>query len=80
LDDDGVDLPLLGRVSVRELGLPLFTIALGLLDGFNPCAMWVLLLLLSFLVNLRSRRRMLWVGGTFVFSVEPCTSPLWPPG
>jgi len=27
----------------------------GLLDGFNPCAMWVLLFLLSLLVHLRDR-------------------------
>jgi hypothetical protein len=61
-----VELPLLGEVRVDELGLPLFTIAVGLLDGFNPCAMWVLLFLLSLLVNLRSRRKMALVGGTFV--------------
>ena len=47
-----VELPLVGRIDVRDLGLPLFTIALGLLDGFNPCAMWVLLFLLSLLVHL----------------------------
>jgi hypothetical protein len=38
----------------------------GLVDGFNPCAMWVLLFLLSILVNLRSRARILLVAGTFV--------------
>ena len=38
----------------------------GLLDGFNPCAMWVLLFLLSLLAHLKSRRRMLLVGGVFV--------------
>jgi hypothetical protein len=46
--------------------MPLFTLAIGLVDGFNPCAMWVLLLLLSILVNLRSRWRILAVAGTFV--------------
>jgi hypothetical protein len=44
----------------------LFTLALGLLDGFNPCAMWVLLFLLSLLVRLRDRRRMALIAGTFV--------------
>jgi len=63
---DAVDLPLLGRVRARELGLPLFTVAVGLVDGFNPCAMWVLLFLLSLLVHLGSRARMLAVGGAFV--------------
>lgn len=61
-----VTVPLLGQLNVRELGLPVFTIVLGLLDGFNPCAMWVLLFLLSMLVNLRDRRKMFLIGGVFV--------------
>jgi hypothetical protein len=59
---------LFGSLSANELGLPLFTLALGLLDGFNPCAMWVLLFLLSLLVHLRDRRRMALVAGTFVLA------------
>jgi glutaredoxin len=64
--DDTVAVPLLGRVSATTLGLPLFTIVLGLLDGFNPCAMWMLLFLLSLLVNLKDRTKMFVIGGTFV--------------
>lgn len=63
---DRVDSALFGTLSASELGLPLFTLALGLLDGFNPCAMWVLLFLLSLLVRLNDRRRMGMVAGTFV--------------
>lgn len=55
-----------GTLSAERLGLPLFTLALGLIDGFNPCAMWVLLFLLSVLVRLEDRRRMALVAGTFV--------------
>ena len=65
-DLDTVKLPLFGVVHVRELGLPLFSIVLGLIDGFNPCAMWVLLFLLSLLVNLGSRRKMALIGGSFL--------------
>lgn len=61
-----VDSTLFGRLSVSKVGLPLFTLALGLLDGFNPCAMWVLLFLLSLLVRLHDRRRMALIAGTFV--------------
>lgn len=64
--DTAVDVGWLGRVRLDDLGLPLFTIVLGLVDGFNPCATWVLLFLLSILVNLRDRRRMVLVAGTFV--------------
>lgn len=55
-----------GELRVRDLGLPLFTIVIGLLDGFNPCAMWVLLFLLSLLINLQDRRKMALIAGTFV--------------
>jgi glutaredoxin/uncharacterized membrane protein YjjB (DUF3815 family) len=55
-----------GTLSPSRLGLPLFTLALGLLDGFNPCAMWVLLFLLSLLVRLQNRARMALIAGTFV--------------
>jgi glutaredoxin len=61
-----VDTRLFGRLSVDHLGLPAFSLALGLLDGFNPCAMWVLLFLLSLLVNLHDRRAMALIAGTFV--------------
>lgn len=63
---DSVESPLFGKLSVSELGMPLFTLAIGLLDGFNPCAMWVLLFLLSFLVHLHDRKRMAVIAGTFV--------------
>ncbi len=63
---DGIEVPWIGRLTVRDLGLPLFTVAIGLLDGFNPCAMWVLLFLLSLLVNLRSRAKMALIAGTFI--------------
>lgn len=65
---DAVDTGLFGTISVTRLGLPLFTLALGLLDGFNPCAMWVLLFLLSLLVRLNDRRRMAVIAGTFVLT------------
>ena len=58
--------PWFGEVRVSDMGLPLFTVILGLLDGFNPCAMWVLLFLLSLLVNLHDRRKMALLAGVFV--------------
>ncbi len=63
---DTLESSLFGTLSASELGLPVFTLALGLLDGFNPCAMWVLLFLLSLLVRLQDRKRMALVAGTFV--------------
>jgi glutaredoxin len=63
----GIQIAWLGELRVNDLGLPFFTVAIGLLDGFNPCAMWVLLFLLSLLVNLRDRQKMALIAGTFIF-------------
>lgn len=62
-----VDVPFFGmRLNIDELGLPLFTFLLGLLDGLNPCSMWVLIFMISMLASLRDRVKMLVVAGTFV--------------
>lgn len=65
-DPTVIDLPWIGEISAIRLGMPMFTILIGLVDGFNPCAMWVLLFLLSILVNLKDRWKILAVAGTFV--------------
>ena len=58
---------LFGRtITLDDVGLPAFTLAMGLLDGFNPCSMWVLLLMISLLAPLNDRKRMLAIAGTFV--------------
>ncbi|NLE65251.1 MAG: thioredoxin family protein [Elusimicrobia bacterium] len=59
--------PFLGEVDPARISLPLLTVVLAGLDGFNPCAFFVLLMLLSLMVHARSRLRMLIVGGVFVF-------------
>ncbi|WP_446811948.1 glutaredoxin family protein [Methylomonas sp. 2BW1-5-20] len=58
---------LLGRrIGLEDVGLPAFTLAMGLLDGFNPCSMWVLILMISMLAPMHNRPRMLAVAGIFV--------------
>lgn len=42
-----LDVPLVGSVGIGDFGLPTFTIIVGLVDGFNLCAMRVLLFLLG---------------------------------
>jgi hypothetical protein len=61
-----VHLPAFGEFDLGAVSLPLVTVLLGALDSFNPCAFFVLLFLLSMLVNARSRARMLLVGALFV--------------
>ncbi len=61
-----VSLPGLGEVDAATISLPILAITLGSLDAINPCALSVLLFLMSVLASTRDRRRMLLIGGTFV--------------
>ncbi len=61
-----IDLPWIGSVSTGEHTLATLALLIGLIDGINPCAMWVLLVLLGVMMHVRSRRRLALVGGLFV--------------
>lgn len=58
--------PVWGDVDVESLSLPAFTVVIAACDAFNPCAFFVLLLLLSLMVHHHSRLRMAFIGGVFV--------------
>ena len=62
-----VKVPFLGDIDLSVISLPVMTVILGGLDSFNPCAFFVLFFLLSLLIHAKSRKRMLLIGGTFVF-------------
>jgi hypothetical protein len=66
-DSDKVTLPVFGEIDISKSGLLLFSILIGIIDGFNACAMWALCFLLTFLVACGSRKRIFLVGGTFIF-------------
>jgi len=53
--------------DVSQFSLPVLTIAMAFLDSFNPCAFFILIFLLNLLLYVRSRRRMLLIGGIFIF-------------
>jgi len=59
-------LPLLGEVALENLSLPVLTVVLGALDGFNPCAMWVLVFLIGLLLGMQDRTRMWVLGAAFI--------------
>jgi hypothetical protein len=61
-----VDVPGWGSVQADEVSLPTLTVVLGGLDSFNPCAFFVLLILLGLMMHTGSRGKMLLVGGVFV--------------
>jgi thiol-disulfide isomerase/thioredoxin len=58
-----LNLPIIGKVNPKNFSLPLLTVVLGGLDGFNPCAMWTLLFLISLLLGMKDKKRR-WILGT----------------
>lgn len=65
---DTINLPGIGETDIGSWSLPLLTIIIAAFDGFNPCAMWVLLFLISLLLGMKDRRRMWILGITFIVS------------
>ncbi len=61
-----IDLPLFGVVNTKQISLPVSAILLGAIDGFNPCAMWILLFLMGMLLNMKDTKRRLILGFTFL--------------
>ncbi len=68
VDPQTMQVPLLGSVNLSTVSLPLITIVLAFLDGFNPCAMWTLLFLISLLLGMKDRKRMWILGTTFIIT------------
>lgn len=66
-EEPTVEVPGWGSMKVDEVSLPVLTIVLGGLDAFNPCAFFVLLILLGLIMHAGDRRKMLLVGAVFVF-------------
>ncbi|MEN8142987.1 MAG: hypothetical protein ABFQ82_05255 [Thermodesulfobacteriota bacterium] len=63
-----LDIPFLGEIDARDFSLPALAVILGLVDGFNPCAMWVLLYLISLVLSLKDRKRIWLLVGSFVLA------------
>lgn len=63
-----IAVPVIGSIETRSLSLPMLTIVLGAVDGFNPCAMWVLVFLIGLLVGMNDRVRMWSYGAAFLLT------------
>jgi glutaredoxin/cytochrome c biogenesis protein CcdA len=62
------DLPLFGIVDLKSFSLFTLSFILGVIDGFNPCAMWVLITFLALLAQAGSRQKMIFLAGLFILA------------
>ena len=67
--DDGVKvtIPFINNeINLKNFSLPLVAIIMGAIDGFNPCAMWILLFLISMLLTMKDSKKRWILGITFL--------------
>lgn len=74
IDDSGagmpassvIDIPLIGPVNLESQSLFVSTALIAFVDGFNPCSLWVLSILLSLTLNTGSRKKVFIIGAVFI--------------
>jgi len=63
-----INIPILGEIEIKNFSLPFLTFIIAGVDGFNPCAMWVLLFLINMLIGMKDKVRMWSLGIAFILS------------
>lgn len=63
-----IDIPLAGTIDLKSLSLPIATFLIAFMDGFNPCAMWILIFLISMLINMKDKKKLYTLGTIFIIT------------
>ncbi len=62
------NIPFIGTTDLKDFSLFSLSAILGFIDGFNPCALWVLITFLLALMQVGSRKKMFYVAGLFLLA------------
>ena len=66
--DEMFNAPVLGEFDARSISLPLLAMVVGAVDGFNPCALWILIFLITMLFNIPDKRKRWLLGLAFILT------------
>ncbi len=61
-----ISVPLLGTVNLDKQSLWVSTLLISFVDGFNPCSLWVLSMLMALTIHTGSRKKILLIGLVFL--------------
>ena len=67
-DKSTIKVPFIGYVNLKNVSLISAATIIGLVDGFNPCAMWVLLFLITTLIGMKDKKRMIILCSIFLLT------------
>lgn len=62
------NIPIFGSIDAYTFSISTLGVFLGLLDGFNPCALWVLLFLINIMLTFKDRKKMFILGLCFLLT------------
>ena len=61
-----IKLPFMESIDIKKYSLPVMSFVLGAVDGFNPCAMWVLVTFILILSKIGDKKKLWQVIGLFL--------------
>ena len=64
--DQVITLPFFGDIDLGQQSLAISTLIIGFVDGFNPCSLWVISVLLALTLTSGSRTKVITVGLTYL--------------
>ncbi len=64
--ESAITLPLIGTVDLEHQSLFVSTLLIALVDGVNPCSIWVLTMLLALTLHTGSRKKIVIIGLIFI--------------
>jgi len=69
VEEKSITIPFINKnINYSSLSLPALTVILGVVDGFNPCAMWALIALVTILLATEDKRKIRLIGSVFIIS------------
>ncbi len=67
-NDKKIKSSIFGNIDLKKYSLPVLSVALGFLDGFNVCSLGALVLILALVLAFRSRAKIIIFGGVFLLT------------
>jgi len=68
LDEEYFTAPIIGEFNAKTVSLPILAMVVGAVDGFNPCAMWILIFLITILFNVPDKKKRWILGLAFILT------------
>lgn len=66
LQSQSIEIPLFGSVDLAPKSAAFSTVLIAFVDGFNPCSLWVLSMLIALTLHTGSRKRVFTIGIIFL--------------